>query len=114
MPNIVAEVLAATAAENGALAFLIVPPRADRDWHPAGGLAALGRTAAAEAVEPNESAEEPRGTAPLQLATTNNREKESPVSSRTFCAAEGLTDCDRKKSEHRVSVPCHGGVARAR
>jgi hypothetical protein len=36
MPNIVAEVLAATAAENGALAFLIVPPRADRDWHPAG------------------------------------------------------------------------------
>jgi hypothetical protein len=48
------------------------------------------------------------------LRCKNNGEKETRCVSRTFCAAEGLTDCDRKKSEHRVSAPCHGGVARAR
>ncbi len=36
MRNTVAEAFAATAAENGGAAFLIVPARADRDWHPAG------------------------------------------------------------------------------
>jgi hypothetical protein len=36
MANTVAEAFAASAAESGGNPFLIVPPRADRDWQPAG------------------------------------------------------------------------------
>ncbi len=36
MANTVAQAFAATAAQHGGRPFLIVPARADRDWHPAG------------------------------------------------------------------------------
>jgi len=36
MASTVAQVFAAAAAESGRHPFLIVPPRADRDWHPGG------------------------------------------------------------------------------
>src|SRR5262245_66413128 len=45
MAYMVAEAFAATAAENGQHPFLIVPARADRNWHPAGVELSYGNAA---------------------------------------------------------------------
>ena len=46
MARTVAEAFAATAAAHGAHPFLIVPARADRDWHPGGAEFSYGAAAA--------------------------------------------------------------------
>lgn len=73
-------------------------PVVGRGWG-AGGLAAssfLSKPVGRMKVQRNRGG---RLLCSLRLRTT---EREGDlVSSRTFCAAEGLTDCDRKKSEHR-------------